>query len=91
LILDAAPIVHLDSTGADTIAEVADTLSARGIRLTIAAPLPQVRRMLDRSGALAHLGPNALFPTLRAAVDACGTADAPALTIFGEGANSRPW
>jgi hypothetical protein len=33
--------------------------------------LPQVRRMLERSGALERLGADAVFPALRAAVEAC--------------------
>ena len=44
-------------------------LAGRGIRLAIGGVLPQVRRMLERSGALERLGPDAVFPTLRAAVD----------------------
>jgi MFS superfamily sulfate permease-like transporter len=70
LIVDAAPIVHLDSTGADTIAALADDLAARGTRLVIAGVLAQVQRMLERSGALERLGADAVFPTLRAAVEA---------------------
>jgi MFS superfamily sulfate permease-like transporter len=70
LVVDAAPIVHLDSTGADTIAALADDLAARGIRLVFGGVLPQVRRMLERSGALERLGTEAVFPTLRAAVEA---------------------
>jgi high affinity sulfate transporter 1 len=71
LIVDGAPIAHLDSTGADTIATLADDLSRRGIRLAIGGVLPQVQRMLERSGALERLGTDALFPTFRAAVAAC--------------------
>ncbi len=71
LIVDGAPIVHLDSTGADTIAVLADDLASRGIRLAIGGVLPQVRQMLERSGALERLGADAVFPTLRAAVEAC--------------------
>jgi MFS superfamily sulfate permease-like transporter len=71
LIMDGAPIVHLDSTGADTIAALADELAARGIRLVFGSALPQVRQMLERSGTLEHLGTDAVYPTLRAAVAAC--------------------
>jgi hypothetical protein len=35
----------------------------------MAGVLPQVRRMLERSGALDHLGAAAIYPTLRAAVE----------------------
>jgi high affinity sulfate transporter 1 len=71
LIVDGGPIVHLDSTGADTIADLADDLASRGTRLAIGGALPQVRQMLERSGALGRLGAGAVFPTLRAAVGAC--------------------
>jgi high affinity sulfate transporter 1 len=70
LIVDGAPIVHLDSTGADTIATLADDLSRQGIRLVLGGALPQVQRMLERSGALERLGADAVFPTFRAAVEA---------------------
>ena len=42
-----------------------------GIRLSIGGVLPQVQQMLERSGALAKLGPEAVFPTLRNAVESC--------------------
>jgi MFS superfamily sulfate permease-like transporter len=70
LVVDGAPIVHLDSTGADTIAALADELAARGIRLVWGDAHARVRRMLERSGALEHLGADAVFPTLRSAVEA---------------------
>ena len=68
LIVDASPIVHLDSTGADTIAALAHRLKERGIRLVLGGTLPQVQQMLERSGALSHLGPGGTFTTFRAAV-----------------------
>jgi SulP family sulfate permease len=68
LIVEGAPIVHLDSTGADTIVTLKDDLAARGIRLAFGGVSPQVRRMLERSGALEQLGADAVFPTLRLAV-----------------------
>jgi high affinity sulfate transporter 1 len=71
LIVDCAPIVHLDSTGADTVAALADDLTARGIRLVFGGVLPQVRQMLERSGALEHLGGDSVYRSLRAAVEAC--------------------
>ena len=40
------------------------------IRLAIAGVLPEVRRMLERRGALERLGKEALSLTLRAAVEA---------------------
>jgi len=70
LVVDGAPIDHLDSTGADTIAAIADELSAAGTRLIIAGAHSQVQWMLERSGALEHVGRDSIFPTLRSAVEA---------------------
>ncbi len=71
LVVDAGPIAFLDSTGADTLASLVDDLSARGVRIALGSVVPQVRRMLERSGALDRLGVDAVFPSLRAAVEAC--------------------
>ena len=67
---DGAPLVYLDSTGADILVGVAEELQPRSVRLAIAGVLPQVRLMLERSGALERLGREAVPETLRAAVDA---------------------
>jgi sulfate permease, SulP family len=77
LIVDCAPMVHLDSTGADTIGALTDALAARGITLAFGGVLPPIRRMLERSGALERLGADAVFPTLRAAVNAYEARPAP--------------
>lgn len=77
LIVDGTRIVHLDSTGADTIAALAGDLQARGMRLGVAALPSQARRVLDRSGALNRLGPDAVFDTLRAALRAHGPGPEP--------------
>ncbi len=76
LIIDGAPILHLDSTGADTIVELKNELAARGIGLGFGGVAPQARRMLERSGALTVLGEDAIFPTLRLAVAAHESAPA---------------
>ena len=64
-------LAHLDSTGADTLASLVDDLSARGVRIALWSVVPQVRRMLERSGALDRLGVDAVFPSLRKVVEAC--------------------
>ena len=69
VVVDGAPIVHLDSTGADTLAALADELAAKGVRLMLADVHARVQRMLERSGALERLGAGAVFPTLRSAVE----------------------
>jgi high affinity sulfate transporter 1 len=73
LALDGSPIVYLDSTGADTIAALADELSGAGKRLVIAGAHVRVQGVLERSGALAHLGAGSMFPTLLSAVEAFGS------------------
>jgi high affinity sulfate transporter 1 len=70
VIVDGGPIVRFDSTGADMLVALADDLQPRGVRLAIAGVLPEVRRMLERSGALERLGADAAPPNLRAAVEA---------------------
>ena len=71
LIVDGAPLVHLDSTGADTLVALADDLALLGVRLSLGGTTPEVRKMLERSGTLDRLGADAVFPSLRAAVAAC--------------------
>ena len=68
-------MVHLDSTGADVVAALAGELAAAGKRLVIAGTHTRVEQMLQRSGALAQLGPGALFPTIPSAVEACASSD----------------
>jgi high affinity sulfate transporter 1 len=70
LVVDGSAIVHLDSTGADTIAALADELSAAGKRFVIAGAHARVHGMLERSGALAQVGAGSLFPSIASAVDA---------------------
>ena len=69
LIVDATSVPHLDSTGADTIAALADQLREKKVRLVLAGVLPQVQEMLERTETLKHLGAGAIYPTLRAAVE----------------------
>lgn len=73
IVVDAGPIVHLDSTGADAIAALAEDLAPRGTRLAFGGVLPQVQRMLHQSGTLERLGADAVFPTLKEAVTACAS------------------
>ena len=42
LVIDGASIVHLDSTGADTLVVLADELATRGMRVIVAGALPQI-------------------------------------------------
>ena len=44
LIIDGAPILHVDSTGADTIVDLADELKTRGMRLAFGGVAPRFSR-----------------------------------------------
>ncbi len=68
LIVDGSSIVHLDSTGADTLVTLAEDLRA-GNGWGSRPSYPQVQRMLESSGALERLGPDAVMRSLRAAVE----------------------
>ncbi|HEX7880262.1 MAG TPA: SulP family inorganic anion transporter [Candidatus Eisenbacteria bacterium] len=70
VVIDGSPIVHVDSTGADMLSQLADELRANDIRLVLAEMHVRVLGILERSEALAHLGPGANFPTLEAAIEA---------------------
>jgi len=70
LVVDAAPIVYLDSTGADTVSTLAEELAAKGVRIAFCAANRRVVGMLERTEVLAHLGDAPLFETLRGAVEA---------------------
>ena len=70
VIVDGAPIVAPRQHRCRHARRARRRLAARGIRLAIAGVLPEVRRMLERSGALERLGKEAVPLTLRAAVEA---------------------
>jgi high affinity sulfate transporter 1 len=70
-IVDGSTINSVDSTGAAVLEALSDDLRTRGIRLGFANLRTEVRALLERSGVLAALGDGALFPSLKAAVDAC--------------------
>jgi high affinity sulfate transporter 1 len=70
LVIDGAPIAYLDSTGADTIAALAEELDAKGVRLIFAGAHKRVIDMLERSGAQEQIGKASMFTTFSDAVKA---------------------
>ena len=70
-IVDGGPINSVDSTGAAILEALVADLRTRGIRLGFANLRTEVRALLERSGVQAALGEDALFTTLKSAVDAC--------------------
>jgi sulfate permease, SulP family len=61
LCVDGAAIDDVDFTGGVTLAQVADTLRRRGVRLVFASVSDHVREELDRSGVTALVGAGAYF------------------------------
>ncbi|MDH4346888.1 MAG: sodium-independent anion transporter, partial [Thermoleophilia bacterium] len=70
VLLDAAAVTHVDTTGIDALRDVHDELEAAGVRFMVARLKGPVRDIFERSGLLEELGPANVFPSVRAGVDA---------------------
>lgn len=69
-VIDGSTVNAIDSTGADTVEALARDLSRRGIRLVLAAFRTEARNVLQRAGAMAAIGPESVYPTLKSARNA---------------------
>jgi MFS superfamily sulfate permease-like transporter len=69
-VLEASAIDDVDYTGAQTLLELADHLSRRGIVFAVADANEDVRRQLDRFGLTDKIGPDRYFDSLYAARNA---------------------
>jgi sulfate permease, SulP family len=70
LVLDGSTVNAIDSTGAETIEAIAVDLKQRGIRLALAGFRTEAKEMLVRTGAMAAIGTDCVFPTLKSAANA---------------------
>jgi len=70
LIVAAEPVTSVDVTAADSLAELADVLRARGVELCFAEMKDPVKDKLKRFGLFARFGEHAFFPTIGEAVSA---------------------
>jgi high affinity sulfate transporter 1 len=68
LVVAAEPVTSVDVTAADMLAELDETLHAKGIEFCFAELKDPVKDKLKRFGLFKQLGENAFFPTLGAAV-----------------------
>ena len=68
LVVAAEPVTSVDVTACDMIAELDETLHARGIELCFAELKDPVKDKLKRFGLFAQVGESYFFPTLGAAV-----------------------
>ncbi len=64
LVLDASAIVEVDSTGAEMLEQVRADLADRGVALGLAELHAPARRLLDRAGLIASIGPAMIFDDL---------------------------
>ena len=70
LVIDGSTVNTMDSTGAETIEALSRDLARRGIRFGLAGLRSEVRGMLDRAGAMAMIGTDAVYATLKSAMNA---------------------
>jgi len=70
LVLDADAMTHADATGLDALLDVAKELQRDEITLAIARLRTRMEAQLESAGVLDVIGPDHLYPTVRAAVDA---------------------
>jgi high affinity sulfate transporter 1 len=71
LVLDADAITHADATGLDALLEVTKDLRRDEITLVLARLRTRMEAELEDAGVLDAIGREHLYPTVRAAVDAC--------------------
>jgi high affinity sulfate transporter 1 len=70
VVLDCDAISETDTTGSGALHDLHDTLAAANIRLLLARVNEDVMEYFERDGVLSELGHDAVFPTVREAVDA---------------------
>ena len=70
LVIDGSSVNTIDTTGADTVEALARDLARQGIRLGLAGFRTEVRSMLERAGAMAAIGTDSVYPTLKSAMSA---------------------
>lgn len=69
-IVDGSPVNVVDSTGAEVLETLAGELASRGVKFGIANVRTETRDTLERTGALAEIGSDFVFPTLKSAIKA---------------------
>ncbi|HEX4569060.1 MAG TPA: SulP family inorganic anion transporter [Dongiaceae bacterium] len=70
LVLDASAIGFLDTTSVDALEDARATLAAHGIKLAVAGLHAGARRLIERSGLAARIGPEMIFHSAEDAADA---------------------
>ena len=70
LVVDATAISQTDTDGADIVIQIAEDLRSRGIALAFAHLERSILELWTRAGAIDAVGPDHVFETVRAAVQA---------------------
>jgi MFS superfamily sulfate permease-like transporter len=70
IIIAAEPITDVDTTAADMLRELDETLNARGVSLVFAEMKDPVRRKIDRYELTRTVDPEHFFPTITSAIHA---------------------
>ncbi len=68
VLVDAASISHVDTTGMAMLERLHGKLAANGVTLMVARPRGPLRDILHRSGLEQLIGPENIFPTVRSGV-----------------------
>lgn len=71
LVFDAESVTHVDSTGVETLRELAADLRKDGVGLVVARMRPHVQEDLSAAGVTEVIGEDRFFPTVRSAVAHC--------------------
>ncbi|MGW7262362.1 SulP family inorganic anion transporter [Streptomyces sp. NPDC054842] len=70
IVIAAEPITDVDTTAADVLQELDESLNAQGVHLVFAELKDPVRRKIERYELTRTIDPRHFFPTVEAAVDA---------------------
>jgi high affinity sulfate transporter 1 len=70
VLVDAASVTHVDTTGLDMLGELHDELESEGVALTFARVKGPVRDVLARAGLTERFGPGSFYPTIESGVTA---------------------
>ena len=84
VVIDGSTVNTIDSTGAETLEALARDLARQRIRLGLAGFRTETRCMLERSGAMAAIGTDSVYPTLKSAMSAFLTVQPGPLTGVSE-------
>ena len=71
LVFDAEAVTHVDVTGLEALADLTRDLRRDGIGLVVARLRTRMQDQLQVAGVLDVIGRDRLYPSVRAAVDAC--------------------